>query len=307
MPAAVDDALSNLIRAALGEPPVRLSRLHGGCVAHVFKAEFDHHPTVAVKHEPAGGPGGPPALDVEGFMLGHLAERTALPLPDVIHAEPKLLVLEFVPNNGHRSDAGEAALADLLADLHDTRASETTYGLELDTRIGPLVQPNSPAESWAAFYRDQRLFHFGALALSRGVIAPGTHDSLRRLGDHLERLLEPTTDDSPRLLHGDLWAGNILWDDGQPRALIDPACHRGHPEVETAFIDLMGGLGPAFWHQYRSRRPDQGENRGVRRSIYTLYPLLVHAILFDRATDGGREAGYAATVRATLDRLLAGV
>lgn len=298
--------LATCIEHAIGERPIRLSSLHGGCVAQVFKAEFRHYPTVAVKHEPAVGPSGSAALDVEGFMLEYLAARTALPLPRVFHAEPTLLVLEFVPNDGHRSEKGETALADLMADLHDTPTLETTFGLERDTRIGPLVQPNSPTESWEAFYRDQRLLHFGAMALDRRVISRDTHDNLRRLGDQLERHLEATADQRPALLHGDLWAGNILWKDGFPRALIDPACHRGHPEVETAFMDLMGGLGPAFWNQYKKRRPDRGENWGSRRSIYRLYPLLVHAILFDQAVSGEHEMGYGATVRATLEGLLAG-
>ncbi|MFT5422994.1 MAG: fructosamine-3-kinase [Phycisphaerales bacterium] len=66
-------------------------------------------------------------------------------------------------------------------------------------------------------------------------------------------------------------------------------------------MDLMGGLGPAFWNQYRKHRPARDAGWPTRRAIYQLYPLLVHAILFD----GGRVDGYGDAVRATLAGVLA--
>lgn len=291
------DVLNTEIERALGRRPLRLTPLHGGCVAQVFRADFAPGaslPTLAVKWET--GPDA--ALDVEGYMLGELAAGSGLPLPRVVHASAHLLALEFIEHDGRRSPEGEAALADLLADLHDRATGHETLGLERDTRIGPLVQPNGVCDSWAEFYRVHRLEHFGSMACSRGVIDDSTRDGLRRLGERLEGLLGPTLDDPPALLHGDLWAGNILWHAGHPAALIDPAAHRGHPEVELAFIDLMGGLGPGFWERYRSRRP-LAPGWEHRRAIYRIYPLLVHAILFD----GGRVGGYGSSVAQTLNSL----
>ena len=46
---------------------------------------------------------------------------------------------------------------------------------------------------------------------------------------------------APARLHGDLWAGNLLWTaDGG--VLIDPAAHGGHRETDLAMLALFGLL-----------------------------------------------------------------
>ena len=65
-------------------------------------------------------------------------------------------------------------------------------------------------------------------------------------------------------------------------------------------MDLFGGFTGAFWDRYREARgiPDRVWDGfwTVRKGIYQLYPLLVHARLF-----GG---GYAGQARAVLDRFV---
>jgi fructosamine-3-kinase len=80
----------------------------------------------------------------------------------------------------------------------------------------------------------------------------------------------------PALLHGDLWGGNILVNDGKLAALIDPACYHGDREVDLAMLALFGEPPPSFWESYGELEPGWEE----RRALYQLFPALVHLRLF---------------------------
>jgi fructosamine-3-kinase len=279
-------AIESRIAGALGRGVRLATPLAGGCVASVLRADLADGSAVVVKH------GGSCYL-TEASMLGALAERSRLPVPRVLHAEPDLLILEHIDNDG-RLDAGvERHAAELLAELHNTRGP--SFGFDLPTLIGPLGQPCPPTDSWLEFFAEHRLRHFGALARGRGAITAPCWDALRRLADRVgEVLREP---DYPSLIHGDVWGGNVLCRAGRVAAFIDPATHYAHPEVELAFGTLFSTFGAAFFERYTQLRPVEPGFFERRRGVYNLYPLLVHAILF-----GG---GYGREVEANARRALA--
>ncbi len=279
------------IERAIGRAPRSLSRLAGGCVDDVRLAQFTNGEALVVK---AGGV----SLAVEADMLRFLAEHSELPVPRVVHAEPSLLIMEFVPNDGtitprasEQADAG-----DLLAALHAVTPggpNASRFGFDHDTLIGGLAQRNAWAESWVEFFAERRLIDMAREAVRAGM-AP-EHLSHRVEGFARERLPELIDEpDAPSLLHGDAWAGNILVRDGSVAAFIDPAVYFGHAEIELAFGTLFGTFTDEFFEAYASTRPLRPGFFEVRREVYNLYPLLVHVRLF-----GG---GYLAQVDATLRR-----
>lgn len=229
------------------------------------------------------------SLDVEGWMLGLLAAR-GLPVPRVLVSEPTLLAMEFVEGASRFDRASERHAAELVAALHSNSAER--FGLERDTVIGPLRQPNPWTASWIEFWREQRLLHMAGESHRAGRISDRTLARVRALADRLAGLLEEP--DRPALLHGDVWTTNVLAKGGRVTALLDPAVYYGHPEAELAFITLFGTFGDVFFDRYRELcgiRPGFFERR---RTIYNLYPLLVHARLFG----GGYEAQVASDLRA---------
>lgn len=280
------DALED-VAAGLGRRPATLTPLAGGCVARVYRAGFAQGDDLVVKIDT-----GPDAkLDIEGGMLDRL-RAAGVRVPSVVHAAPSLLAMEFIENDGRRSSAGEAELGRIVADLHGNTADR--YGLDHDTLIGPLDQPNGWSEHWAVFYAEQRIRPMADRAEQRGALPAGCRDRLRVLCHRMPDLVpEPNP---PALIHGDLWAGNMLWRAGRPAALIDPAAYYADPEIELAFIELMGGLGAAFWEAYERVRPLDPAFRAMRCALYQLYPLLVHAALF-----GG---GYGASVDGIARRIV---
>lgn len=271
------------IATATGSPVRRVSRLGGGTAAEILLAELEDGRRVVAKR----GSG----LAVEGFMLDHLARRSPLPVPRLHHAGDRLLVMDCVEGSGPPRDAAgrrraEEHAAELVAGLHGVAARR--YGFGRDTTIGPLAQPNGEAEDWIAFFRDRRLMHMARLAFDEGRIDANLLTGLERVAGRLGELIgEPA---APSLVHGDLWGGNILFRGDRVAGFIDPAIYHADPEIELAFATLFGTFGEAFFRRYgeiRSLRPGFFE---LRRDLYNLYPLLVHARLFG-APYAGQAAG----------------
>jgi fructosamine-3-kinase len=276
--------MRQLIEGILGVGVQRSTPLGGGCLGDVRRIDLEDGRIVVAK----GGQN----LEVEGRMLGFLKTRTGLPVPDVIHADDQVLIMDWIDGApGMLSPGAERDLAAHVAALHDITAS--AFGFEWDTVIGPLGQPNGAMADWPSFFAGRRLMHMARLALDAGQLPDTLVARIERLAAHIGDELDHRP--IPSLLHGDLWGGNILVHGNRIAGFIDPAIYFGDPEVELAFMTLFGTVGPDFFAAYRERRPIAPGFEERRRHIYLLYPLLVHVRLF-----GG---SYVAQVAAGLDRL----
>ncbi len=276
------------IERLLGRRPRRLVPLAGGCIAEVLRADLDGGERVVVKCSRDRRPD----LSIEAWMLRELRRRSDLPVPTVLAATADLLVLEYVEHDD-RPPGCEAQrhAAELLAALH--RISAPAYGLERDTLIGPLPQPNDRSARWLPFFRERRLLHMARTARRSGRLPPAVFARLERLASRLEEwLVEPSR---PALLHGDVWSGNLLVRGRRVAAFLDPAIYFGDPEIELAFTTLFGPFERPFYERYAEIAGIAPGFFELRKDIYNLYPLLVHLQLF-----GG---GYLRPITALLDRL----
>jgi fructosamine-3-kinase len=75
------------------------------------------------------------------------------------------------------------------------------------------------------------------------------------------------------LLHGDLWAANVIG-----KFLIDPAVYFGHRESDLAMMLLFGGFDNLL-KKYQEKFP-LVENYHLRIDLYQLYHLMNHLNLF---------------------------
>ncbi len=261
------------ISHALAKDVQRTRSLSGGCIADVRLAELADGSRVVAKIAPLGSASN---LDLEGWMLDQLRERSSLPVPLVLHAASDLLILEYIEASGPITRDVQLHAAELLAALHSITTDR--YGLERDTLIGPLNQPNGWMEDWRTFYADRRLMAFGRIALERRGIDAGAMRSIERVCANLPTLIpEPNP---PSLIHGDVWGGNVLCAGGRVAAFIDPAIYFADAEIELAFTTLFSTFGEAFFERYNELRPLRPGFFETRREVYLLYPLLVHAALF---------------------------
>ena len=282
----MNPAARQTVTSATGAAVTHVAPLTGGCIGDVWRVDLADGRRLVAKVAGTDG-----ALDIEGYMLDYLARTRTIPVPEVIHAEPGLLIMEYVETSGRLDTAAQEHAADLLAALHDITAD--AYGHERDTLIGSLRQPNPWTESWLEFFGDHRLIHMGRLALDNGSLPRDVYARLEKFREtKLETYIDPTG--RPSLIHGDMWGGNVLVRGGHIAAFIDPAIYHGDAEIELAFATLFNTYGDPFFRRYNEHRPIRPDFFEARRDIYNLYPLLTHTCYF-----GGQ---YAARVDAILRR-----
>jgi fructosamine-3-kinase len=213
----------------------------------------------------------------EGAMLAAMRE-TGAPVPEVLHCEGQLLLMELVEGGGPAGPEGWSDLARVLEMLH--APVDRLYGWSEDYHFAEVAIPNGETDSWTAFWGEKRI----------GCHAPHLGPKIgRRLEKLAGRLGDLIPDNPPAsLLHGDLWGGNILFAEGRVAGLIDPACYYGHREVDVAMLTLFDHPPEEFFDAlpleagWRDRLP-----------VYRLWPLLVHLRLFGRS--------YRAAVERALD------
>jgi protein-ribulosamine 3-kinase len=284
--------ISRYVAESTGEPfsPGAPAGVGGGCI-NLTRRLRDGRRSFFVKLNEARRLG---MFSAEAEGLGALARAGCLRVPEpVCHGtvgNQAFLVLEYL-ELGRPGPDGPARAGRQLAALH--RVTQPQFGWHRDNTIGDTPQPNDPLDDWVAFWRGPRLGFQLELAARNGY-----RGRLQSQGERLLAGLEGFLDHAPvpSLLHGDLWSGNLGYDqDGAP-VIYDPAVYFGDREADLAMTELFGGFPEAFYAAYREAWPlDPGYR--TRRTLYNLYHILNHLNLF-----GG---GYLGQAQGMLDRLLA--
>lgn len=235
----------------------RFSRLAGGNLSEVLLLPRETGGALVAK--------GGPSVATEAGMLRALAAAGA-PVPGVEAELDDVLLLTHVEHDGVFSPHAWADIGTELRRLHDHVGED--YGWPVDYALGTVALDNRESRDWPAFWGGQRLV--AAASLLDRPWRERVDRLAARLGDLLPR--QPP----PALLHGDLWTGNILVQGGRLAALIDPACYRGHAEVDLAMLRLFDAPSEEFWNAYGPLEP----GADARLALYQLFPALVHLRLF---------------------------
>ncbi len=173
----------------------------------------------------------------------------------------------------------------------------------------PLVGPGL-SRRFGEFYAQDRLLPYLADARRNGSIGSEGTAVLERLTERLNdgefdapQPVSVQTDAA--LLHGDLWAGNVMWAsresaetaaeglspseaaanarnrrDDVVGVLIDPACHGGHAESDLAQLTVFGApFVDRIYSAYNEVSP-LADGWRERVGLHRLHILIVHAALF---------------------------
>jgi fructosamine-3-kinase len=236
------------------------------------------------------GPAPAGEFTAEANGLRWLAEAAAVPVPEVLAVGPRALVISMVPPGRATPDAAFGFGAD-LARLH--AAGADAFGAPWPGFIAGLPLDNTldPGE-WPQWYAHRRLLPFLRRAVDAGALGSEDARLVEAVIDRIGSLAGPA--EPPCRIHGDCWAGNVLWSGGRGW-LIDPAAHGGHRETDLAMLALFGAPSlDRILVGYHDTVPLAAGWRS-RIPLHQLHPLLVHACLFGASyRDEVRSAARAA-------------
>lgn len=182
------------------------------------------------------------------------------------------LAMEFIQSG---TCSKEKAFVECLTNLYSIKSN--FWGWEEENFIGSLPQKNKQTENFFDYFWNSRFLPQLELGIKKNLLKT-SHTN------RLESLLKKAEEwgihkIQPRLIHGDLWAGNAIWS-SRGMYLIDLSPAYGHPEQDLGMAHLFGGF-PV------SKAPQVLEAVGLdsygyleRIPFWQIYPLLVHVNLF---------------------------
>ena len=214
------------------------------------------------------------AFAAEANGLRWLGEPGAVPVPEVLAAEPAVLVISMITPGQATPEAAFRFGAE-LARLH--AAGADSFGAPWRGFIASLPLDNTQQSQWPDWYASRRLLPYLRLATDSGALRSEDSRLTEAVLDRIGSLAGPA--EPPSRIHGDCWAGNVLWSGGRGW-LIDPAAHGGHRETDLAMLALFGAPHlDRIMAGYNDTVPLAAGWRS-RVPLHQLHPLLVHACLF---------------------------
>jgi Fructosamine-3-kinase len=226
-------------------------------------------------------PDAPPGFfAVEAAGLAWLDVPGGVPVAKVLAVSATAITVSRV----HSVPPSARAAARFGAQLAATHgAGATAFGVgpdgwSGDGFIGDAPLSLRPMPRWGQFYAEQRVLPFAHTAHQHGSLSSSGMAAIEAVAS---RLIDGEFDDGAPAarLHGDLWAGNVLFS-GDSVALIDPAAHGGHRLTDLAMLALFGLPYLAeVYAGYADTFPLANDWADLI-GLHQLHPLLVHAALF---------------------------
>lgn len=180
-------------------------------------------------------------------------------------------------------------------------------GYAIGRSLTPVVSDSARdgALSWGAACAEWRVMPHVRTIRDDGLVDAAEARLLTRVADRMaagdfdspEPALVRAGGHACARIHGDLWAGNLLWAQDGTRAaatgaaLIDPMASGGHAETDLAMLQLFGcAYLDDLLAAYDEASP-LADGWRDRVAIHQLVPVLLHCVLF-----GGDYVGLALSI-----------
>jgi fructosamine-3-kinase len=213
----------------------------------------------------------------EANSLTFLSKKFCKLFPSIKYKSSELLLISFIKHNNIKHNNYQNILADEILKIH--KITNDKYGFDFDAQIGGLKQTNSYESNWVKFYKEQRLGMIYEKINQQKPMPKFINQKIDDLLKNLENYLPKNP--SINLLHGDLWSGNILFNNGKLASLIDPGIYYGHNELEIAYLTWFKYVDNNFLNYY-SEFLKIDKYYYKYEPIYQLYFSLLNIYLWSR-------------------------
>ena len=188
--------------------------------------------------------------------------------------------MSFIDNNDVQPEKTNNDLIKAMISLHEN--TNHVYGFDFDTQIGGLKLINKKANNWVDFFRENRLGYIYQLINNSNKMNKLINKKIELLLNNLENYIPKKPKSS--LLHGDMWEGNILFNDKKLVGLIDPGSFYGHNELEIAYLRWFNPkfISDDFLDKYNEFIKIDNHYKDYE-PIYQLYYSLLNVYLWDRS------------------------
>tara|TARA_B100000212_G_scaffold74239_1_gene52388 strand:+ start:1191 stop:2060 length:870 start_codon:yes stop_codon:yes gene_type:complete len=220
------------------------------------------------------------AIEAEALNLQYLNRKKIKKFPKIIKSNKMYLIIEYIENDKDLPKKSNHDLLKVITDIH--QSTNKYYGFEFNTQIGGDEQINSKTNNWINFFKENRLINiFEKINKSNPMPSP-INFRIEKLINYIENILPATP--IPRLLHGDLWEGNILFNKSKVNGLIDPGSFFGHNEIELAYLRWFNPkfIDSDFINKYNDYI-EINSNYIDYEPVYQIYYSLMNVYLWDRS------------------------
>ncbi len=200
--------------------------------------------------------------------------------PKIINFNDNYLIIKYLKNNDEKPQTTNSDFLESVIKIHSV--SSSSYGFRFNTQIGALEQINDLEKNWVRFFAEQRLSNIFEKANQKENMGKNINDKITFILNHMKNLIpdKPT----PLLLHGDLWEGNILFNNKKFVGFIDPGSFYGHNEMEVAYLRWFSPsfVDSNFLEKYNDYITIE-KNYLSYEPVYQLYYALCNVALWDKS------------------------